>query len=91
MAVGLVLNGSSNSMMAHNNNNISNSYDRSRFTLNLPIAASHLMSHSSSPPSESATNRLRHWNMSPTSPSDSSPFEVRNFFAVHQTRSLVYI
>ena len=84
MAVGLVLNGTTtNSFMAghsnNNNNNIGNNpYDRtpSRFSLNLPIAASHhLVSPSSS--SASATNRLRHWDISPTSPNDPSPFEVR--------------
>lgn len=80
MAVGLVLNGTTtNSFMAgynnnNNNNIVTNPYDRSpsRFSLNLPITASH---HLLSP--SSATNRLRHWDTSPTSPSDQSPFEVR--------------
>ena len=80
MAVGLVLNGS---MMANSNNahNAYNIYDRSRFSLNLPNAVSHLVSptQTSATPTSSSmtTNRLRHWDMSPTSPNDQSPFEVR--------------
>jgi len=62
MAVGLVM----NSGMA---NGSLNSYDRSRFSLDLPVS-------SFSAPS---TSRLRHWDMSPT---DSSPIEVIIIFFV---------